>query len=395
MLTPPQAITEKLLPGNAEAIDRPGSFRRKTSRGSRILAATLGGLGDAVLFTPVIGALRRRYPEAELHALASRPLVRTVLEALPQVDRVFLVHTNRSRQWSKGLFLLPFILRSPKTGGYDLGAYATGLNPWLPRLLKLGGVRRALTAPVPPVFRTDLECNTALARRIDPSAGEEDVLFPLPPAARREAQRALQSHGLHREPSLVAVYPSTELPHRRRWPLENLAVVMEGLKRAGFQGKVVVVGSREEGLQWQKVDTKKVADANLAGKLSILGAGALLSRCRLAVCNDGGLMHVAGAVGCPLVALMPDTPLSYRPAGRDTVVLAAGKGIHRPGPSQRATIMPGDALSVEEVFSACRNLLEICLQKSSEHDRAPIEQEHSSQVDFQETAREPLDGLDT
>ena len=64
-----------------------------------------------------------------------------------------------------------------------------------------------------------------------------------------------------------------------------------------------------------------MTDANLAGKISIPAVAAILSKASLAIGNDGGIIHVAGAVGCPLVAIMPNTPSSYRPAGRKTKII--------------------------------------------------------------------------
>ena len=103
-------------------------------------------------------------------------------------------------------------------------------------------------------------------------------------------------------------------------------------------------------------------DANLAGKLSILGSASLLSKCSLTIGNDGGLMHVAGAVGCPLVVVMPNTPLSYRPPGKNVKIIhsmhacCSGLYPHRPKDCKKPKCI--EDISVEAAFKACKEILE-------------------------------------
>ena len=107
----------------------------------------------------------------------------------------------------------------------------------------------------------------------------------------------------------------------------------------------------------QKIDKDKVADANLAGKLSILGTASILQRCHLSICNDGGIMHVAGAVNCPVVAIMPNTPASYQPPGEKTVIIhpnlpcAVKCKPNRPKSCEIPYCL--DEISEEQVANAC------------------------------------------
>jgi ADP-heptose:LPS heptosyltransferase len=248
-------------------------------------------------------------------------------------------------------------------GGFDVGVFATGLNSRLRLFLKLAaGIRNVLWARGPASFETDLACNVALAKRLDGSASEKDVFIPLTESSDNEATEALQRHGVNcDQDTLIAIYPSTELWHRPRWDLIKLADVVRLIKEGGMSGKTIVLGSRKEGREWAEVDTNGSADVNLAGKLSILGTASLLKRCRLAMGNDGGLMHVAGAVGCPLVVIMTSTPLSYRPAGEKTRVIHSGLTCcdslfpKRPKSCKFAECKEG--ISVEEVFGVCTDLL--------------------------------------
>ena len=93
---------------------------------------------------------------------------------------------------------------------------------------------------------------------------------------------------------------------------------------------------------------------NLAGKLSVGELAALLSRCRLLVSNDSGPVHVAAAVGIPVVALFGRSQpginaTRWRPLGPHHVVL------QKTDPTRFSTITE---LSVDEVYTAARSVPE-------------------------------------
>lgn len=339
------------------------SKRRQQVDVKRVLAVTTGGLGDTILFSPVLKALRFGYPEAKIELLTANNLVETIFSKAGEVDLISKVDLNRSSLALKIAVLIPFAISARMKGGFDIGVFATGLNPKLSIFLKtVAGIRHVACAPKPPEYPTDLACNLALAQRFCETVRETDVFLPLTEEAEIEAKEVLAQQGISWDESkIVAVYPSTDLKHRPRWPLSKLRQVIQLLKENGFGGKVVVIGSAEEGLEWEKVDTERVADANFAGKLSIRGSASLLTRCRLAVGNDGGLIHTAGAVGCPLVVIMTNTPVSYRPAGKKTTVINSNLSccaVEYPRRPKSCDIPKClDSIDVADVFQACTELM--------------------------------------
>jgi len=328
----------------------------------KIIAVSLGGLGDTILFSPVLKALRSRYPEARIELLLASKLAKIAFAPADEIDRIVVANTNHFFLPAKAASLVPYSLRSLFRGGFDLGVFATGLNPRLVVLLKnLALIRQVFHAQQPPAYETDLGCNVALARVFERNVSEDDVLFPVTEEALDEARVELASFHIQDTSRTLAIYPSRELPHRPRWQLWKLVEVIKRLRKSGFTGKAVVIGSEDEGREWQSADTHGIADANLAGKLSIRAAGALLSRCSLLVGNDGGIIHVAGAVGCPLVVVMTNVPVSYRPPGKKTVVV---KSSEPSGPwSQRKPLRPDEieriteAVTIDQVFQACMGML--------------------------------------
>ena len=329
----------------------------------RILAVCIGGLGDTILFSPVLKALRSRYPKAHIELLLASPLARMAFAPAKEIDRILVTNTDHRFLPAKAVALLPYSLRSRLSGGFEVGVFATGLNPKFVTLLRtLVGIRTVFSAPKPPEYDTDLSCNVALARCFDNTVRMHDVFFPVTEEALEEAQGELERHDIQDTSKMLAVYPSRELPHRPRWELWKIAKVIELLKSRGLIGKVVLVGSEEEGVEWQSVDNMGIIDVNLAGKLSIQATGALFSQCSLALGNDGGIIHIAGAVACPLVVVTTNVPLSYRPAGMKTTVINSRvqsrpwSKKNRFKPDEAARIK--EAIRVEQVFQACLDTLE-------------------------------------
>ncbi|MGD9121673.1 MAG: glycosyltransferase family 9 protein [Desulfobacterales bacterium] len=329
----------------------------------KILALSIGGLGDTVLFSPILKALRRSYPKAYIELLVANRLAQETYSCAEEISHVTFVNLNRSSAILKATALIPFIFESYLSGRFDHGFFATGLNPQLVRLIKaVGIVRNIACAPYVPSCVSDLHCNLELARSVDGTISEQDIFIPHTEEAELEVIAILNQHNISFENDiLIAVYPSIELMHRPRWKIVKLLKVIQLIKSERFSVKAVIVGSHYEGNEWAVLDKNDVADANLAGKLSILGSAALLRRCSLTLGNDGGLMHVAGAVGSPLVTIMANTPLSYRPPGGKVKIIHSKytccDGLYPNRPKDCKIAKCSEDITVRMVFKACKSIL--------------------------------------
>lgn len=330
---------------------------------NRILAVSIGGLGDTILFSPVLRALYSFFPCAQLELMVTSKQAQAVYSAAKEINRAILVNTNRPLTFQKVVAVLPYAIKARFRGGFDLGVFATGLNPRFKLLLKFTvGIRSLAPFSNHLDHETDLARNVALARLFDPAISEEDVFIPLTGDSQEEAKEVLRGHGISLEgDEFMAVYPSKELWHRPRWDLAKLAQVVGLLRRKGFKGKVLVLGSADEGREWKTIKAGGEVDAVLAGKLSILGSAWVLSKSRLTLGNDGGLMHVAGAVGCPVAVIMTSTPLSYKPPGGKTRVIHSGMRccdnvFPRRPKSCRIAECKKD-ITVNQVYRVCADLL--------------------------------------
>jgi ADP-heptose:LPS heptosyltransferase len=334
------------------------------NRVTRILAITLGGLGDAILFSPVLKALRLRYPTTKIELLLASKFAESAYRNCREVDNIHVIMQNQKNNLNKAIDIINFALKTRLNGKFDIAVFAIGLNSIISKILKFfGDISVVYNASANNLNYTDLDCNLNLAKVFYYDISPEDVFIPITEESESEAEKALEKNSICLENDrLVAVYPSVSLWHRPRWELFKLLKVIYELKKYYSNIRFVTVGSAMEGAEWRKIDVDHLVDANLSGKLSILGTASLLKRCLLSICNDGGIMHVAGAVRCPVVAIMPNTPANYHPPGEKTKIIHPNISCaircypNRPKNCKTANCI--EDITVAEVFKACIEILD-------------------------------------
>jgi heptosyltransferase-2 len=103
---------------------------------------------------------------------------------------------------------------------------------------------------------------------------------------------------------VVAVAPGSIQPHKQ-WPSEKFKELLQKLTFE-YNISVVVVGTKNDIILGEGiVSSISHVGINIAGKTSIMQVAALFGRCALLVGNDGGAVHLASAMGCPSVSIIP------------------------------------------------------------------------------------------
>lgn len=124
-------------------------------------------------------------------------------------------------------------------------------------------------------------------------------------------QRLCQELKLSVNKPVVALCPGAEFGPAKQWPAEHFAAVAQ---EADAQGKVVwLLGSNKDADICQKIYEEAPQSINLAGKTSLVDVIDLLSIASQVVSNDSGLMHIAAAVGVPVVGLFGSTSPDFTP----------------------------------------------------------------------------------
>jgi ADP-heptose:LPS heptosyltransferase len=157
---------------------------------------------------------------------------------------------------------------------------------------------------------------------------------------------------------VVVIHPGAAFP-ARRWPPDRFAQVAAALHDAGHE--VVITGDRNEiELARSVADLAGLPEsAVLAGTLDLLGLVALISDCRLLICGDTGVGHVATATGAPSVLLFGPTPPNRwgpRGPGPHIAMWAGDKGDPHGDRPHSGLLL----LTVSRVLEATQSLLKEC-----------------------------------
>ena len=268
-----------------------------------VLLVRFSSIGDILLTTPLVRALRRRHPDAQLVYVTKRALTPLVADN-PNVSRVVALEPGepvthlaarlRALEPTHGLDLhgslrslaLRALLRC-RWSGYSKRRLARAVLVRLKR-----DVFRGRT-PVPERY---FEAARRLGVRPDASPPE----FFLGAAARARVHHWMREHGLKDRP-LVALAPGAAHA-TKRWPIANWVAAAERLRDAGVH-LVVVGGPDDRGAAQQLTPLAALA----AGEFTLQETGALLAHARAVVSGDTGVMHMATGVGTPVVALFGPT----------------------------------------------------------------------------------------
>jgi ADP-heptose:LPS heptosyltransferase len=166
-------------------------------------------------------------------------------------------------------------------------------------------------------------------------------LLVVPPKDRVEAERLAHDLGLDRGRPWVAIQPgSSALQQWKRWPVEHWRMLAGGLAAAGLD--VLGLGSGDERDLLAEI-CRDTGAINLAGSCSLGAAAALLERCELLVSTDSALMHMAGAVGTPVLGIFGPTDRTRTGpygAGSTLLVPAHCRGNRQPCLAPNGTLSP-------------------------------------------------------
>jgi lipopolysaccharide heptosyltransferase I len=293
----------------------------------RILIIKPSAIGDVVHTLPVLALLRRRWPGAKISWLVT-PACAGLLEGHPMIDEIILFERKRlGGMWKNPRLALELrgFTRGLRERKFDLVLDLQGLfrSGWLGRKTRAPvrvGFRNAREfawlfytqrVPIETMEQHAIDRYLKLARFIGCDAGP--VEFPF---ATSDADRAHVGGLLGDSSPYAVILPGTNWP-TKRWPVEKFAGLV-GPLRDRFGLRTVLAGG---------ADAAEMAPAipgaiSVAGKTTLKQLTALLERAAVVVANDSGPMHIASALGRPLVtAFGPTNPVRTGPFGRmDSVV---------------------------------------------------------------------------
>lgn len=280
---------------------------------NRALVIQTAWLGDAVLTTPLVAAAAAHHGAVDV---LTTPDAAPLFATLPEVRSVITYDKRGAQRGISHALRIASALRARRYAA----VYLPHRSLRSALVARLAGISRRIGfANAPALARAlytervpvpDAHESTRLAALAGGGPAALRVAFT--PADRGAAARALESEGLHGP--FIVLAPGSARP-TKRWP--RYAELAGRLAEDGRS--VVVIGAPE--------DADRVPSAprvvNLAGRLPIRVSAAVVARADVAVANDSAVMHIAQAVGTPVVAIFgPTAPsLGFAPrAPRDHVV---------------------------------------------------------------------------
>ena len=287
-----------------------------------VLVIKLRAIGDVLLSTAVLRSLRAALPDTRIDFLTENPS-RQVIETNPDIDNAVIFDAKSQ----SGLALIRDIRRR----SYDLVIDLFG-NPRSALVTLLSGARcrvgygfnwrrfcynivvRGRGGEVHNV-QFNLDALTALGIPV----GDPSVSFHTDAASEEFAARFFSSGGLDDRP-VIAMNPGGGW-YTKRWPHESFAELGDMLGEA-YRTPVVIIWGPGEEPDARVIQAAMRSHPLLIPKTTLRELGAILKRCAALVTNDSGPMHVAAAVGTPVVAVFgPTIPELQGPVGAGHVVV--------------------------------------------------------------------------
>ena len=334
----------------------------------RILIIQTAFLGDVILSTPLIKALRELFPDSFISFLLI-PETEKVLENSPHLNEI-LIYDKRKK---KGLGSFLQILAKIKERKFDLAIIShrslrSALLAYFSRIPQRIGFNRSAGSflfthkIVYPLNVHEVDRNLSLLSGFDFHQSDKiPELFPSPEDF-SYARKLLHNSDIREEDKIVGVAPGSVWA-TKRWLPERFAEVADLLiKKAG--AKVVFLGSKEDQkLCLEIANRMKEKPVILAGKANILQSAAIISFCKVVLSNDSAPVHIASAMKRPVVAIFGSTipEFGFAPYGKGHLIIEKKMdcrpcGIHGRNECPENHFRCMHEITTEEVFEAVISL---------------------------------------
>jgi ADP-heptose:LPS heptosyltransferase len=334
---------KRLLIRLIEAVTRPlvrvcdssrDSVARRSGQVQRILVLECWNLGDIVMEVPFLRNLRFHYPDAHI-ALLTSPKCAQLVSGQGLVDELVIVRVPWAQHYSRWRKYNPFsplwieflrtlkLLRAQK---FHLAFSARAdirdnFIMWVAEAERrvgyaFGGGGFFLTDVAVPDLQNPHFSNRWL--RLLQTLGKRPVVreprLQITPSERESAERRLAKCGIQNGDLVIGIHPGAR-SSIRQWGEHNFKILAQRLQT---EFSVKTVWFREPG----QIETIENDPQCCSLSLPLRGFMGALTQCRLLICNDSGPMHIATALGVPVVAIFgPTEPAWFGPLGQNNRIV--------------------------------------------------------------------------
>jgi heptosyltransferase-2 len=345
----------------------------------RILVLRYRFIGDTILTIPFLRNLRRSEPDAEIVWVVA-PGSSDVVHGVPYVDELIYwdpvtmhadsrgTHKTLSSKWTfikdlrRRRFDKVYVLKRSLSSA--IIAWLTGATARIGFDTEARGF--LLTKRVP--YRHDQHevQNFLDVLRADGVPIEDDYLEAwLTKEEEAFAADYLRCAGVSTSDTVIALHPFTANPPRA-WHQENFVELANRLQMM-YNTRILIFGGKRDGALAEYFSEGINPEPIMAvGTTTLRQSMALLGRCRMLVCNDSGIMHLAAAMRIPLVAVFgPQSPVKFGPWGEECRVIYKAfscspckqKFFTECEPSRRLSPQCVESITVDEVVGEVESFM--------------------------------------
>jgi len=282
---------------------------------SHLLLIPPNWIGDAIMAQPAMQAICEHYihhHDSEQISVCGRPWLKDLLPYLGLTGAAYRSDIPKADM----AFLFPNSFRSA------LQCRQAGIT----RLVGYRGQWRKLllSKPLPHRFSLQHEHHRRfyldIAAQLDIPITETEVRLCTPDLARTNAHQSMLQHGLNPQ-RVICIAPGAQFGAAKCYPATAYNTVVQQLAESGWQP--LILGMSEDYAVGQQILANITTPHwNAAGSTRLSDALQLISGCRLMLCNDSGLMHVAAGLGIPTVTPFGATdPERTSPSGPEVKIL--------------------------------------------------------------------------
>ena len=305
----------------------------------RILIIRTDRIGDVVLTTPMIKAIKDAWPNSYVSMMVA-PAVVDILKNNPYLDEIIVYDKKNTHRGV--LQNLRFILELRRKK-FDLAlvvhtknrtniiAYLSGIKERIGYEQKFGLLlTKKLSDTRPQGLKHESEYCLDLLRALGIEPRDKTLFMSSNKEDDDWAESILKDHGVKTEDLIIAIHPGASSPSRR-WPIYRFTEITKVLLKK-YKAKIVLLGGAETvsmaGYISDRVQNQTI---NLVGQISISQLASILKRCTLLISNISGPAHIAVVVGTPVVSIfsMNDagvSPVRWKTLGKNDIVLHKNVG---------------------------------------------------------------------
>jgi len=341
------------------------SPRFKISPPGSILVMRPGAMGDVLLTTPALRALRTAFPRARISVLVTRS-GEGILRGNECIDETLVLDKSSLRAQTgiiatvrqKRFDLIIDFLCNPRTAliarlsgaphrlGYDVRVRKFAYNLRRERDQYENGKK---------VVKYAAQVNVDMLASLGIEAAAGGLEFVVGAAAQKKMDDYLKSEGIETK-KVAGVCPAGTW-QAKTWDVEKFAKLADGISKDCGLDVLIFWGPGEQELARRMAGLMRT-HARIACETTIEEAGALIRRCSLFLSNDSGLKHVAVAVGTPTVTIFgPTNPGTWNPPAADHRAVFAELDCVFCDKNECADLRCMKELSVEKVLSVAKEVL--------------------------------------